>query len=39
MADVLNRPEYQSELFNNGPAVSREASGGDRVDASLSVKG
>jgi hypothetical protein len=39
MVDVPNRPETQSERFNLGPSVRREAPGGDRVDASPAVKG
>ena len=35
MADVPNRPEYQSDLFKQGLAVRREVLGPDYVDASL----
>nr|WP_294548275.1 carboxymuconolactone decarboxylase family protein [uncultured Rhodopila sp.] len=35
MADVPNRPEYQSELFKKGLEVRREVLGRDYVDASL----
>ncbi len=35
MAEVPNRPEYQSELFKKGLEVRREVLGADYVDASL----
>jgi 4-carboxymuconolactone decarboxylase len=35
MADVPNRPEYQSDLFKKGLEVRREVLGRDYVDASL----
>jgi len=35
MADIPNRPEYQSELFKKGLAVRREVLGADYVDGSI----
>ena len=35
MADIPNRPEYQSDLFKRGLEVRREVLGADYVDASL----
>jgi len=36
MADIPDRPEYQSDLFKRGLAVRREVLGADYVDGSLS---
>ncbi len=35
MANIPDRPEYQSELFKQGLEVRRDVLGGDYVDASL----
>ncbi|MGH7042280.1 MAG: carboxymuconolactone decarboxylase family protein [Acetobacteraceae bacterium] len=35
MADLPNRPEYQSDLFKRGLAVRREVLGADYVDGSI----
>lgn len=35
MANIPNRPEYQSELFKKGLEVRREVLGADYVDGSL----
>jgi 4-carboxymuconolactone decarboxylase len=35
MADIPNRPEYQSDLFKKGLEVRRDVLGADYVDASL----
>lgn len=35
MAELPNRPEYQSELFKRGLAVRREVLGADYVDGSI----
>jgi len=35
MADIPNRPEYQSDLFKKGLEVRREVLGAEYVDASL----
>ena len=35
MANIPNRPEYQSELFKKGLEVRRDVLGADYVDGSL----
>jgi 4-carboxymuconolactone decarboxylase len=35
MANIPDRPEYQSDLFKKGLAVRRDVLGGDYVDGSL----
>ena len=35
MANIPDRPEYQSELFKKGLEVRRDVLGGDYVDGSL----
>ncbi len=35
MAEIPNRPEYQSELFKKGLAVRREVLGAEYVDGSI----